>query len=86
MPFRFLQKLNLKFNLVIIDTSHIMPGEVLNIIEIMPFLEDNAIIIFPNLISHMKTKLCRFGLIINPEILAMKSSDFTGLLFMMMMI
>ena len=54
MPFRFLQKLNLKFNLVIIDTSHIMPGEVLNIIEIMPFLEDNAIIIFPNLISHMK--------------------------------
>ena len=54
MPFRFLQKLNLKFNLVIIDTSHIMPGEILNIIEVMPFLEDDAIIIFPNLISHMK--------------------------------
>ena len=54
MPFRFLEKLNLKFDFAIIDTTNKMPGEVLNIIEIMPFLEDNAIIIFPNILSHLK--------------------------------
>ena len=54
MPYKILEKLNLKFNFVIIDTTNKMPGEVLNIIEVMPFLEDNAIIIFPNLLSHIK--------------------------------
>ena len=63
MPYKFLEKLNLKFDFAIIDTTNKMPGEVLNIIEVMPFLEDNevmpflednAIIIFPNLLSHIK--------------------------------
>ena len=54
MPHKYLDKINKKFNFVIIDTSHVMPGEILNIIEIMPFLEDNAILIFPNIISHLK--------------------------------
>ena len=54
MPHKFLSKLNLKFNLAIIDTDHLMPGEILNIIEVMPFLEENAIIILPHLITHMK--------------------------------
>ena len=53
MPHKILDKINKKFNLAIIDTSHIMPGEILNIIEIMPFLEDNAILVFPNMISHL---------------------------------
>ena len=54
MPHIFLEKLNLKFNFVIIDSSHIMPEDILNIIELLPFLEEEAIIILPNLISHMK--------------------------------
>ena len=54
MPHKFLEKLNLKYDFVILDTSHTTPGEILNIIEIMPFLEENSIIIFLNLITHMK--------------------------------
>ena len=54
MPHTYLDKINKKFNFVIIDTSHVMPGEILNIIEIMPFLEDNAILVFPNILLHLK--------------------------------
>ena len=54
MTHKVLDKINKKFNLVIINTSHKMPGEILSIIEIMPFLEENAILIFPNIISHLK--------------------------------
>ena len=45
MPHIFLQKLNIKFDFVFLDTAHISPGEILNIIEILPFLNENAIII-----------------------------------------
>ena len=54
MPHKVLDKIKKKFNFVIINTSHTMPGEILSLIEIMPFLEDNAILVFPNIISHLK--------------------------------
>ena len=69
MPFNFLRKLHFKFDFVIIDTSHTMPGEVLNIIEVLPFLEENAIIIFPNLLSHMKNVYNNFNITSNNNIL-----------------
>jgi len=44
-PHKFLDKLNLKFDFLYLDTSHITPGEIINMIEALPFLEDNAIVI-----------------------------------------
>ena len=43
MPNKFLVKLNIKFDLLFLDTSHISPGEFLNLIEAMPFLNENPI-------------------------------------------
>ena len=73
MPYKTLEKLNLKFNFVIIDTTNKMPGEVLNIIEVMPFLEDNAIIIFPNLLSHIKNDFINQNKTIPTSMLLMSS-------------
>ena len=53
MPHIILEKLNLKFNFVILDTSRTIPGEILNFIEVLPFLEDNALIVLPNLIKNL---------------------------------
>ena len=44
-PHKFLDKLNMKFDFVFLDTSHHSPGELINIIEIMPFLNENAIVV-----------------------------------------
>jgi len=73
MPYKFLEKLNLKFDFAIIDTTNKMPGEVLNIIEVMPFLEDNAIIIFPNLLSHIKNDFINQNKTIPTSMLLMSS-------------
>ena len=38
-PHKFLEQLNLKFDfLLLLDTAHIMPGEAINLIEVLPFL------------------------------------------------
>ena len=42
-PHKFLMKLNLTFDFLFLDTAHISPGELFNIIEVMPFLNENAI-------------------------------------------
>ena len=52
MPHFFLEKLNLKFDFVFLDTAHITPGEFLNLIEILPFLKENAIIILHDITWH----------------------------------
>ena len=36
-----------------------MPGEVLNFIEILPFLKKNAIIVFDDINHHIKSKLAK---------------------------
>ena len=51
-PHIFLQKLNIKYDLVFLDTAHISPGEILNLIELLPFLKQNAIIILHDIIWH----------------------------------
>ena len=51
-PHIFLEKLKLKYDFVFLDTAHISPGEIINIIEILPFLNENAIIILHDIIWH----------------------------------
>lgn len=51
---KFLEKLNIKFDFVFIDTSHYTPGEIINIIEVMPFLNNNAIVVVHDITWHHK--------------------------------
>jgi predicted O-methyltransferase YrrM len=50
---KFLEKLNLKFDFLLLDTAHLSPGELINIIEVLPFLEENAIIILHDIMFHL---------------------------------
>ena len=54
-PHIFLDKLNLKFDFLFLDTAHISPGELINIIEALPFLEENAIIVMHDLLYHLQS-------------------------------
>ena len=51
-PHIFLEKLNMKFDFVFLDTAHVNPGELINFIEILPFLKENAIIILHDIVWH----------------------------------
>jgi predicted O-methyltransferase YrrM len=51
--YKFLDKLNLKFDFLLLDTVHFSPGELINIIEVLPFLEDNAIIVLHDIMFHL---------------------------------
>ena len=51
-PYKFLPKLNLKFDFLFLDSAHVIPGEVMNLIEIFPFLEENAIIVLHDITWH----------------------------------
>ena len=53
-PHIFLDKLNLKFEFLFLDSAHTAPGELINIIEAFPFLEENAIIVIHDLIYHLQ--------------------------------
>ena len=56
-PHKFLEKLNQKFDFLYLDTSHSFPGEIINIIETFPFLEDKAVVIIHDIVYHFsKTK------------------------------
>ena len=50
---KFLDKLKLKFDFLLLDTAHFSPGELINIIEVLPFLEENAIIILHDIMYHL---------------------------------
>ena len=52
-PHKFLEKLNMKFDFLFLDTVHLAPGELINIIEALPFLNDNAIIILHDIMFHL---------------------------------
>ena len=49
----FLSKLNLKFDFLFLDTVHLAPGELINMIEVLPFLEENAIVVLHDIIFHL---------------------------------
>ena len=45
----FIEEIGPDIDFAFLDTAHVMPGEVLNIIEILPFLKKNAIIAFDDI-------------------------------------
>ena len=53
-PHKFLEKLNVKFDFLFLDTSHFTPGELINIIEILPFLNEGAIVVLHDIIWHLE--------------------------------
>ena len=55
----FIEKIGGNIDFVFIDTAHVMPGEVLNIIEILPFLKKNAIIAFDDINHQTKVSLAK---------------------------
>ena len=55
----FIEDIGGNIDFVFIDTAHVMPGEVLNIIEILPFLKKNAIIAFDDINHQTKVNLAK---------------------------
>ncbi|WP_290656224.1 class I SAM-dependent methyltransferase [Anaerovibrio sp.] len=45
----YVDQLNCKFDFAIIDTAHVHPVESLNFISVLPYLNDNAVVIFHDL-------------------------------------
>ena len=48
----FIEEIGGDIDFVFIDTAHVMPGEVLNMIEILPFLKKGAIVAFDDIDHH----------------------------------
>ena len=57
LPHKFLVKLNMKFDFLFLDTAHMAPGELLNFIEVLPFLKENAIMVLHDIIWHFHRKI-----------------------------
>ena len=53
-PHKFLINLNIKFDFLFLDSTHVTPGEILNFIEALPFLKENAIVIIHDLLWHFE--------------------------------
>ena len=52
MSSKILSKLNLKYDFLFLDSAHVTPGEYFNIIEVLPFLKENAIIVLHDIVWH----------------------------------
>lgn len=72
MPHTFLSKLKLKFDFFFLDTAHVSPGEFFNLIEALPFLNENAVVVLHDTILHfayaMKTNLLSVAKMIPTQI------------------
>ena len=51
-PHKFLVNLNTKFDFLFLDSAHRLPGELINFIEALPFLKENAIVVVDDLLWH----------------------------------
>ena len=51
-PHKFLVNLNMKFDFLYLDSAHISPAEIINFIEALPFLNENAIVVLHDLFWH----------------------------------
>jgi len=61
LPHKFLVKLKIKFDFLFLDSTHASPGEILNFIEALPFLNENAIVVIHDLLWHFgKVKKTKF--------------------------
>ena len=49
--------LNIKFDFLFLDSTHVSPGEILNFIEALPFLNENAIVVIHDLLWHFGKKI-----------------------------
>ena len=56
LPHKFLEKINMKFDFVFIDTAHEAPGEILNFIEALPFLNENCVVVIHDVLWHFTRK------------------------------
>ena len=56
LPNIFLDKLNNTFNFVFIDSAYESPGEILNLIEALPFFNENAIVVLHDIFWHFTRK------------------------------
>lgn len=74
-PHIFLQKLNIKYDFVFLDTAHISPGEIINLIEILPFLKNNSIIVLHDIIWHFIKEIGneKIQSVSSPQILLMSA-------------
>ena len=74
LPHKFLSKLNIKYDFLFIDTAHITPGEILNFIEALPFLNENSVIVIHDLLwqyfrkIEVKSKFYPASIILMPAI------------------
>ena len=60
---KFMDKIGKNIDLAMIDTSHFEPGEILDFIMILPFLKEEAVVIFHDIdhqITHSKGKDMRY--------------------------
>ena len=55
-PHKFLVKLNMKFDFLFLDSAHIAPGELINFIEALPFMNENAIVVMHDILWQFKQK------------------------------
>ena len=51
-PHKFLDKLKMKFDFLFLDTIHSAPGEIINLIEVLPFLNEKGIIVLHDINYH----------------------------------
>ena len=51
---KFLVNLSIKFDFLFLDSTHASPGEILNFIEALPFLNENAIVVIHDLLWHFR--------------------------------
>ena len=54
-PYIFLEKLNLTFDFLFLDTIHLSPIELINFIEALPFLKENAVVVLHDIMYHLPT-------------------------------
>ena len=52
-PHKFLEQLNMKFDFLFLDTAHYTPGEIINLIEVLPFLNEGALVVLHDIIWHL---------------------------------
>ena len=49
---QLIEQFNLKFDFIIVDTCHMLPGELLDCLVFLPFLSDSSIIVFHDIRLH----------------------------------
>ena len=64
-PHKFLVELNMKFDLLFLDSAHLTPGELINFIEALPFLNENSIVIIHDILWHCGSQIKIFPSNIN---------------------